>query len=57
MVKKWPKTKRLVENSRNSDFFLDLSVHSFVKTGPWLTAFGLPLTPTLDMKDEQQEDD
>ena len=32
---KWPKTKRLVENSRNSDFFQDLSVYSFVETGPW----------------------
>ena len=36
VVKKLPKTKRLVENSRNSDFFQDLSVHSFVKAGPWL---------------------
>ena len=41
MVKKWPKTKRLVENSRNSDFFQDLSVLSFVETGPRPKVFAL----------------
>ena len=27
---------RLVQNSRHHDFFQDLSVNSFVETGPWL---------------------
>ena len=36
VVKKCPKSKSSVENYRNSEFFQDLSVLSFIETGPRL---------------------
>ena len=41
VVTKRPKSKRLDENSRHSDFFQDLSVLSFVETGPLLNRYRL----------------